>query len=70
MQKTSSVGSGTASRMVEGFSVTLRGFQYLQAQRILERCEGDFAAAARVLGVRRTTLHRYLDRPALLKTRN
>ncbi len=70
MQKTSSVGSATASRMVEGFSVTLRGLQYLQAQRILKRCGGDFAAAARVLGVRRTTLYRYLDRLDLLRTRN
>jgi ActR/RegA family two-component response regulator len=56
--------------MVEGFSVTLRGLQYLQAQRILKRCGGDFAAAARVLGVRRTTLYRYLDRLDLLRTRN
>lgn len=72
MQNKFSSSSGTtrnALPLVPRFSVTPRGLQYLQAEKILDRCGGDFVKAARALGVTRTTLYRYLDRLDLLRTR-
>ena len=45
---------------VECYYVTLRGLEYLHAQRVLEMCGNSRAKTARVLRVERAALHRYL----------
>ncbi len=60
-----SAGSGPESTQVrkpfvECYSVTLRGLEYLHVQRVLEMCGGSRARAAKVLGVERAALRRYL----------
>jgi DNA-binding NtrC family response regulator len=52
-------------QLAECYSVTARGFKYLQTQEALDRCAGDYKKAADTLGVRRKTLCRYLDRADL-----
>ncbi len=60
-------GSGPGSTkvrkpLVECYYLTLRGLEYLHAQRVLEMCGGSRAKASKVLGVERTALRRYLAR--------
>lgn len=69
MQKRISACSSEVQDRLENvgrYSITLRGFQYLQAQQALRRCGGSYDRAARVLSVTRETLYRRLDRPDLL----
>lgn len=56
---------GVSERLVECCFVTLRGLEYLHAQGVLELCEGSRAKAAKILGIERTTLRRYLRRAGL-----
>jgi DNA-binding NtrC family response regulator len=42
--------------------ITLQEFQDLYIQRVLALCKGDRKQTARVLGIGRTTLYRYLKR--------
>jgi hypothetical protein len=59
MSKSSNSRSGSAKvrkSPVECFYVTLRGLEYLHAQRVLEMCGHSRAKAARVLRVERAAL--------------
>lgn len=51
------------------YSLTLRGFQYLEAQEALAKCSGNYRRTARALSIALTTLYRRLDRPDLLHRR-
>lgn len=50
---------------VECYFITLRGLEYLHAQRVMEMCGGNRAKAAKVLGIERTALRRYLRHAGL-----
>lgn len=68
MRKTS--GSNTAPtrvncQPVECCFITLKGLEYLHAQRVLEVCGGSRAKAAKVLGIERVALGRYLSHASL-----
>jgi DNA-binding protein Fis len=68
MRKTSGSSptpAGVSDRLVECWFITLRGLEYLHAQRVLEMCGGNRAKAAKMLGIERTTLRRYLRRAGL-----
>lgn len=65
MDKTSASTSGTlrsSVQLVEGFSLILRGVQYMHALKTLQKYKGNYPKAARALGVRLTTFCRYVDR--------
>lgn len=50
---------------VARYSLTLRGFRYLQATEALAKCRGDYHQTARALNIALETLYRRLDRPDL-----
>ena len=56
----SSVSAKARGPFIECYYVTLRGLEYLHTQRVLEMCGGSRAKAAKVLGVERAVLRRYL----------
>jgi DNA-binding protein Fis len=55
----------SAAKLTECCFITLRGLEYLHAQRVLEMCGGNRAKAAKVLGIERTALRRYLGSAGL-----
>lgn len=52
-------------KSVQSCPPTLRELTDAYVQRVLEICEGHPKKAARILGIGRTTLYRYLDRKKL-----
>ena len=54
-------------KLTECCFITIRVLEYLHAQMVLEMCGGNRAKAAKVLGIERTALRRYLGRSGLRK---
>jgi DNA-binding protein Fis len=68
MHKTSGSGSTPArvsDQPEECFFITLRGLEYLHAQRVLEVCGGNRTKAAKILGIEGAALGRYLNNAGL-----
>ena len=61
----SSLSDDSLLESAERWPMTLREFQYLYIQRVFEMCEGNKKRAAKILGIGRISLYRYLTRKGI-----
>lgn len=55
-----SLNADSFLKSIESFPPTLQELRDLYIDRVLDMCEGNHSRAARILGIGRTTLYRYL----------